>query len=588
MMVLWLLGSILGCSPPSLPAPDLEHGARIRMRDGVTLAADVATPGAPARSPTILELTPYGRGPDGINYRNELDYWVEHGYAFVIVDTRGQGDSEGDFEFFTREGEDAHDVIAWIGEQPWSNGRVSMRGSSYTGTNQLYAAREQPPYLRCITPSASARGPMDDLPYQGGALRFDWALTWPAALSDSAVEVPTVLPWQDLLQHRPLATADELVFGRPLALYRRFLEHPRLDDHWRRIQLSERDYARIAVPSLSFTGWFDGTLPGTLAHYQGMQAHSPSVDKHFLIIGPWEHMTAPDGGHSYLTGEPVTRVGDLELPEDALLPGQEITRQFLDWCAKGEGEFSLTAVNIYLTGSHRWIELADYPPPQMTVRPLFLHSAGAANGLRGDGALRWDQPGELPVDSYAYDPLNPFPSGVREADGSWRSLASQPVDISGWLDRADVLTYVTAPLTEPLSIAGNVSLVLWASSDAPDTDFTSLIEDLGPDGRAVKLGPKFGGQTRARFRNGYEIEEPLVPGEPTEFRIDYSDVGHTFLSGHRIRISVTSSAYPWIYPNPNTGNPIATDTEPPRPAHQRVFHDASRPSRLLLPVLSEE
>ena len=587
LVTLLCLGSLAVCSPRPQP-PGLQINVRIPLRDGVTLAADVATPGVPSRSPTILELTPYGRGPEGVNYRNELEYWVEHGYSFVIVDSRGQGDSDGEFEFLAGAGSDAHDVIAWIGEQAWSDGRVSMRGSSYTGSNQLYAASQRPPYLRCITPSATAKGPLDDLPYQGGAFRFDWALTWPSALSDSGVQLPAAIEWWDLLGHRPLMTADEVVFGAPLALYRRFLEHPPMDDHWRRIQLTEADYSRIAVPSLSFSGWFDGTLSGTLAHYQGMRQHSLAVDRHFLIIGPWEHMTAPDGGYSYQTGVPVRRVGDLELPEHAFLPGQEITRQFIDWCAKSEGEFALPPVKIYLTGSHRWLELADYPPPEVSVRPLFLHSAGDANGVRGDGALRWEIPGDQPADEFVYDPLNPFPSGLRDADGAWHSLASKPVDISAFLDRPDVLTYVTEPLTDPVSVAGNVSLVLWASSDSLDTDFSSLIEDVGPDGAAIKLGPKFGGQIRARFRHGHDREEALVPGEATELRIDYADIGHTFLRGHRVRISITSSAYPWIFPNPNTGNPVATDGDPPRQARQRVYHDALHRSRLLLPTITVE
>ena len=585
MMSLWALALSVACSPRPMP-PGLELNVRIPMRDGVSLVADVATPGALQRSPVIVELTPYGRGLEGINYRNELEYWVTHGYAFVIVDARGQGESEGVFEFLAREGEDAHDLIAWIGEQPWSDGRVSMRGSSYSGINQLYAARQRPPYLRCITPSATPKGPMEDVPYQGGALRFDWALTWPTALSDSGVDVPTIIEWWDLLGHRPLMTVDEVVFGGPLALYKRYLENPPTSDHWRQLQFTEADYAKIGVPSLSFSGWFDGTLAGTLAHYQGMRKHSVAVGKHFLIVGPWEHMTSPDGGYSYQTGERITRVGDLELPQHAFLPGKEITREFFDWCAKSEGEFTQSPVRIYLTGSNRWLEFADYPPSETEVRPLFLYSAGGANGVAGDGTLRWEPPGVLPADDFVYDPLNPFPSAIRDAEGVWRSLGSQPVDITMLLDRSDVLSYVTMPLAESLSIAGNVSLVLWASSDAADTDFVSLIEDVAPDGTAMKLGSKFGGHIRARFRNGTEREEWLVPGEATEFTVDYADIGHTFRQGHRIRVTVTSSAYPWIFPNPNTGHAMATDTNKPLKARQRVYHDADRPSRVLLPTIT--
>ena len=361
---LWLV-LISGCAvdAPKQLEPSLDAGLEIRLSDGVTLAADVMRPSGSGRYPTILEITPYGRGPDALNYSNESGTWNERGYAFVIVDSRGQGDSGGDFAFFSTSGDDGRDVVEWIAEQPWSNGKVAMRGSSYTGTNQLLTATRQPPPLSCITPSATGNGPGTDLPYRWGVHQFRWSLTWPAELSDAGVDRPESIAFDALLGHRPLMTADEVVYGRPLQLFRTFLEHPPTDEAWRQLRLTEHDYARIDMPSLSFSGWFDGTLPGTIAHYRAMRAHSPVPDRHYLVIGPWEHMSAPDGGYNYLTGEPITRVGDIELPEQAFLPGFEMTSSFYDWCLKGEGDFDQAPVKIYLTGSHRWLDLPTYPPP---------------------------------------------------------------------------------------------------------------------------------------------------------------------------------------------------------------------------------
>jgi uncharacterized protein len=129
--------------------------------------------------------------------------------------------------------------------------------------------------------------------------------------------------------------------------------------------------------------------------------------------------------------------------------------------------------------------------------------------------------------------------------------------------------------------------VLHAASDARDTDFFSNLEDVAPDGRAVKLGSGNGAGLRARYRDGFARERLLVPGKPVVLTLDFFDIGHTFQPGHRLRISVTSSSWPWTHPNPNTGHPIATDTAPPRPARQTIFHDRSRPSHLLLPVMPE-
>jgi uncharacterized protein len=148
-----------------------------------------------------------------------------------------------------------------------------------------------------------------------------------------------------------------------------------------------------------------------------------------------------------------------------------------------------------------------------------------------------------------------------------------------------VLVYSSAVLEKPLTIAGRVFVELHAATDARDTDFTAKLVDVHPDGTAARLGPKIG-VIRARFRQGYDKERLLTPGRFERYRIELFDVGHTFRPGHRIRLEVSSSAYPAIAPNPNTGNPVATDTET-RVAHQQVRHDRRAASHLLLPVLPE-
>jgi putative CocE/NonD family hydrolase len=166
-------------------------------------------------------------------------------------------------------------------------------------------------------------------------------------------------------------------------------------------------------------------------------------------------------------------------------------------------------------------------------------------------------------------------------------LNEWPVDLTPLIDRPDVLVYVSDPMTKPVTIAGSVTVVAYASSDARDTDFVALIEDVGPDGYGIKLGSKPAGVVRARHRNGLDREELLTPGKPEQFNIYCGHFGHTFMPGHRIRISIASSLYPRFSINPNTGNPIATDTDEPRKARQRIFHDAARPSHVLLPVMPE-
>ncbi|CAF4295924.1 unnamed protein product, partial [Rotaria magnacalcarata] len=186
------------------------HTKRVPMRDGVELVVDYFLASPTSKYPAIIEITPYGRILERPNFRNEARYWISHGYAFVIADVRGTGDSEGEFQFFLNDGKDGYDLIEWIARQSWSNGRVGMRGGSYSGGNQWYTARERPPHLSCITPNTSPGGPMDGVPYHNGVFALLWSLNWIGSSLDIA-RSPAVNPHPNpmtWLNHRPLHTLD--------------------------------------------------------------------------------------------------------------------------------------------------------------------------------------------------------------------------------------------------------------------------------------------------------------------------------------------------------------------------------------------
>ncbi len=150
--------------------------------------------------------------------------------------------------------------------------------------------------------------------------------------------------------------------------------------------------------------------------------------------------------------------------------------------------------------------------------------------------------------------------------------------------RQDVLVYTSDVLETDMEVFGPVIVELFAASDALDTDWVVRIQDVYPDGRAANLGCRINGAVlRARFRQGYEKEVLLTPGKPEKYRINIYHIGHAFLKGHRIRLHITSSSFPAIAPNQNTGNPVATDTEW-RTANQTIYHDTTYPSVVILPV----
>jgi len=559
---------------------------RIPLRDGVTLAADVFTPGATEPRPLVLEITPYNRGPQGLSFRNEALFWMAHGYAMVIADCRGKGDSGGTFAFMANEGRDTRDAVEWLAVQPFCNGRLAMRGASYTGTNPWYAARERPPHLRAISPSASAAGGNQDITWRGGIFSFEHSLHWGSRTREGPplVEGPEV-DWHALLTHRPLITVDEVVTGQVLPVYRDMASHRLRDPHLAALEITDADYARIDVPSLAFSGWQDGCLGGTVKHFQSMRRLSAAREQQHLVVGPWNHHGAPDGGHACETEQPINPLGDLSLPPHGFFAAREVVRAFFDHHLKGQGGFELPQARLYLTGADCWIDSADFPPAFAQARRLYLRSGGHAQGLGGDGGLSLDAPTAEPADVIVHDPLNPVPSHLPDADGVPRTVREWPRDLAPMIDRPDVLVYSSEPLREPLAVLGEARIVLHVATDALDADFFGRIEDVGLDGRGMRLGMHSAARLRLGARGGVDRDQPVVPGEPMEIVLDLGALGHLFRPGHRLRLSVCCSAFPEAFPNPGTGQPATTNTEEPRVARQTVFHHAARPSFLELPVI---
>lgn len=557
----------------SILSAQIRHkfDVRMPMRDGIKLSADIWLPPAEGKYPAIFVRLPYLKTNPRVPQMGK--FFTSQGYAAIIQDVRGRGDSEGkEFDFYFPDGKDGYDSIEWIAEQPWCNGKVGMMGVSYLAAVQWLAAREKPPHLVCITPTAPSGRYFDELPYVGGAWSMRWALQWINSVSARLAQTNLAsVDWESVFKHRPLISMDE-VMGRKMRLYREWLEHNTLDDYWKRIIFTPEDFRSLDLPALTVTGWFDGDQPGALYYWEGMNEHSPGRDKQYLVIGPWDHVQTYFGG--------ALSMGELKFTGDSVIDRMAQHLAFFNHYLKGSTpDFDHPRVKVYLTGSNKWLEMDDYPPPEVQHKPLYFHSGGSANTLIGDGSLSWEAPKKESADKYTYNPKNPAPSDV--------GGASYAVDNRVIERRDDVLVYTAEELQEPITFLGRVFVYLHAASDALDTDFTAKILDVYPDGRALNLGPNFVGIRRARYRNGYEKEELLTPNKPEKFTIEIFDIGHTFLQGHKIRIEISSSAYPSFNPNQNTGNPVATDTEW-KIAHQTVYHDSQRPSLVLLPVLPKK
>jgi putative CocE/NonD family hydrolase len=368
--------------------------------------------------------------------------------------------------------------------------------------------------------------------------------------------------------HRPLISQDS-VFGREIRLYNEWLEHDTFDDYWERAELNKQDFDNINLPVLHLTGWFDGAMLGAMHFWNGMHQSSNKKENQYIVIGPWDHAQV------YLDG--AKKMGEIELGDNSILDMKKIHLEFFDAFLKTPSNgYDKPKARLFITGTNEWKEFDNYPPKEINTKNLYLQSQGSANSKNGNGSLTWDMSAKNYVDTFTFDPKNPTPGEFNSG-----------VDCGKHEDRKDVLVYSSQGLTEPLTIVGNVSVTLYASSNARDVDFIARLIDVYPDGKAINIGTlTSGGIIRARYRNGYQKTELLTPNEPTKLEIDLYGFGHTFLQGHQIRLEISSGAFPVYCPNQNTGNPVATDTEW-EIAHQTIYHDKNRPSHIVLPIMKK-
>jgi len=232
-------------------------------------------------------------------------------------------------------------------------------------------------------------------------------------------------------------------------------------------------------------------------------------------------------------------------------------------------------------GVNRWRNEREWPLARTRYVPYYLHSTGSANSVEGHGWIDIELPGEENADNYLYDPHNPVPTRGGGLCCWQAALPSGAFDQSQIEQRPDVLVYTSSPLESDLEVTGPLQVFLWVSSSAVDTDFTAKLVDVDPNGFARNLQD---GILRASCRNSLVHPEPLNPGEVYNLVIDLAATSNVFLSGHRIRLEISSSNYPRFARNPNTGQSHGQATELAT-ARQTIFHDNLHPSHILLPVI---
>lgn len=534
-----------------------SYDLRVPMRDGVGLATDLWLPDRPGPVHAVLGRTPYNKNNAMVTRLAKV--FTGAGFAFAMQDVRGRGDSDGSFQPYVHDAADGCDTIAWLAEQDWCSGKVATVGGSYGGLIQWLTAVQRPPALAAMIAMVAPSDPYVEFPT--GALS-PMMLSWHRLTAARVRQEIGDVDWAAVYEHLPLLTMDEAA-GFSAPHWREQLSHPTLDEFWEPKRYQGR-LGELDLPVLHISGWYDDEQIGTPVNHAAMVAGGAAAQQ--LLMGPW--------GHAVNT---VSKLGEVDFGAHALI---DLDGYWTRWLrAQLDGEpWPDKPVRIFVMGANEWRDEDVWPPAGMAPTPLFLRSGGAANSRLGDGRLTWEEPAaDEPDDAYDYSPERPFPfiTGITSAQ------LGGPDDYSAVELRGDVLVYTTEPLTEPLQLIGPVRLVLHATSDAPDTDFMGKLLDVHPSGFAQRLCD---GMVRARFRDGFDAERLLSPGETVEYDIDLWHTAHVVLPGHRLRVEVASAAFPKYDRNLNTGEPLATGTRMAT-AHQTVHHDAARPSRVVLPVV---
>jgi putative CocE/NonD family hydrolase len=538
---------------------------RIPTRDGLSLSADVYLPSQVGRYPVIVARTPYNKNSDEAAARGDL--YADQKYAFVWVDVRGRGDSDGEFLPYIHEGSDGFDTIAWAATQSWSDGSVATWGASYSAHIQWLTALEQPPALRAMVVRVCPSDPFVEMPV---GVNRPMRVSWHRLVDGRVVQRLGTVDWAAVYWHLPMLSMDEVVGFSSLS-WREDLLHGPGDTYWepRRYQ---RRFSELNLPVLHISGWYDDEQIGTPLNFSGMRQHARTEwarREQRMLIGPWVH----DVNSS-------RRIGEVDFGPTALidLDGYEL-RWFDHYLKRIENGVSNDApIRIFVMGSLLWRDESDWPLARTVWTDFYLASRGQANSRLGNGVLAADPPtdGWESSDVYTYDPSRPVPF----ITGLEHTQVGGADDYSGVELREDVLVYTSAPLVDAIEITGPVKLHLFVSSSAPDTDFMGKLVDAHPDGYCQRLCD---GMIRMRYRDS-NVEQFLEAGTVYEIELDLWNTSHVFGREHRIRLEVASSAFPKYDRNLNTAEPSITTTRL-ETAENRVWHTATHPSRLILPVI---
>jgi hypothetical protein len=575
--------------------------AMIPMRDGVKLHTVICIPkSGGAGLPILLQRTPYGANVRVAGFVH-LAYkeLADDGYIFAFQDIRGKNGSEGEFRMnrpprdkndakSIDEASDTYDTIDWLIKNVSSNGRVGIFGVSYPGWLAVVPLLEPHPALKALSPQALMGDTWlgDDFFHQG-AFRLSYGYEYVYGLETEKGGTNPKFGSYDVFEWYLKAGAISNLILPTLPTWKDFIEHPSFDGFWKARSASHY-LNNPVVPTLHVAGWFDQEdFFGPVKAYMALEKNDRQ-NNNFIVVGPWNH-----GGWRGGEGD---KLGNIEFQNaTGKYFREKIEAPFFAYHLKGIGSPNQAEAQVFETGSNQWKTYSHWPPTQSTSeRKLYFH---------GGGKLSFDLPtavGDKAFDDYVSDPAHPVPYRHRPIEVTY----SRDSRWSTWLTedqrfvhkRPDVLSWETDTLTEDITVAGDITAQLFASTTGTDSDWIVKLIDVYPDewpDNSRMGGYQFmvaGEVMRGRYHKSFEKPEALLPNRVTEFNVYLIQKDHTFKKGHKIMVQVQSTWFPIIDRNPQkyVANIFKARDSDYIAATQRVFRSKSFASGIKLPVVSNK
>ncbi len=560
----------------------------IPMRDGVILRADNVRPKEEGPLPAILLRTPYSK--DRMAMHPGLfdpEFFASCGYNVIFQDCRGFFLSDGIPSVSgENDAEDGYDTIEWIAAQDWCDGHVGTFGLSFFGFVQLCAASLNPPHLTCMCPFECCSDHPVTMNRNGSYSPYHLTWLYNSALPQvdklDTTEEEKARIRAEIEKNRP-TIMEQVLKTQPMSAmpainikgfdyfdeYMESVEHNNDPAYWALTGIPF-DLDAMNVPTMMLTGWYDHAGADEMVNYKKVRDGNNRMMKENLrlIIGPWAH------------GEAMSNVVDgIDYGEQSSAENAGTRFLLLNWFdywmkGKKEGLMRDAKVNYYTMIEGRWKTSKIWPPEGSIGTPFYLVSAGNARSSEGNGLLSLSEDSEAPEDTYLHDPEDPLPS---EGPG----LSKRNGDFSEAQKRQDIVCYSTEVLKEDMEITGSVSLKLYASVEAEDGDFYCRLTDVDPEGHAIRLT---WGMVRISHYDSWSESHFTKPGEIRAYDVDMGDLSYLMKAGHRLRLDIAGSAYPFADPNLGTTDKIGHGTKAVKALHHILHREGFR-SVLILPLM---